>query len=186
MNEHFLEERYVAYCEELAALRKSGDWKAWHDDWDHYCKVRWGLSKSRAKLICAFAKFRDLAKNQLFHTLPETPEQVKAILALPQKDWLETWELVCNYCELPITPQNVEACLEHFKIFGKKKIPPDILKGIRLRRAAKTVAQFEDGEKLASELGPRGLGKNWDQAVRVVIDADNEKRNIQAARVYAK
>lgn len=177
MNEDLWVSSYVAFCESLWGLRKSGDWKAWHETWEEYVQQRWGLSKSRAKLLCDFAKFRALCEAELFGTLPDTPEQVKALLALPQRAWLETWELVCNYCKAPITPQNVESCMQHFKIFARKSVPPDVLKGIQVRRAAKTLAGMKDGEKLVHEIGTRGLGAKWDEAVRVVIDADQERMN---------
>src|SRR5687767_11380497 len=123
MNEGLMVSEYVRYCGALLALRKSGDWKAWHETWDEYVKSRWGLSKSRAKLLCAFARFYDMCEAELFGTLPESPEQVKAILALPQKKWLEAWEFVLNDNTLPILPQNVESTLARFGIFANKKIP---------------------------------------------------------------
>lgn len=178
MNEQLLEAAYATYSQTLLAIRKSGDWKAWHDSFEDYCKVRWGLSKSRAKALCNFARFRDLCDAELLGTMPETPEQVKGILALPQKRWVETWELVLSVCKnLPITPQNVESALEHFGIYANKRLSPEALKAIRVRRAAKTMAEMSDGTKLVGEIGGRALGKNWNKAVEVVIDADNERRN---------
>lgn len=177
MNEQLLADSYRSYCETLLAIRQSGDWKDWFDDWGVYVESRWGLSKSRAKLLCDFAKLRNLALLQGFATLPDTPEQCKPLLALPQKQWLETWELVCDYCKPPITAANVAGCLEHFGIFANKRIPPDVLKGMRVRRAAKTLAEVGNGEQLVGEIGPRGLGKNWNKAVEVVIDADQARLN---------
>jgi hypothetical protein len=168
---------YVRYCDSLLALRKSGDWKSWHDSWEEYVSSRWGLSKTRAKLLCNFAKFRQLLEAELFGTLPETPEQVKAVLALPQKQWVETWELVLAFCSLPIRPSNVEAALQHFHIYANKRVPPDVLKAQRVRRAAKTLAGMENGEQLVAEIGGNGLGKNWEKAVEVVIDAHQAKLN---------
>jgi hypothetical protein len=180
MNEQLLEGAYSDYCKTLCAIRKSGDWKAWHDDWSEYCKKRWGLSKSRAKALVSFSKFRDMCEAELFGTLPETPEQVKPILALPRKKWLETWEMVLGVCKLPITPHNVESALEHFGIYANKKLSPNALKAIRVRRAAKTMAEMVDGEKLVNEIGGRALGKNWNKAVEVVIEADQARLNAQA------
>lgn len=177
MNEQLLENAYAAYCQELFALRKSGDWKAWHDDWADYVKKRWGLSKSRAKLLCDFAQFRGMCEAELFGTLPETPEQVKALLALPKKRWLETWEMILSICKLPILPQNVESAMEHFGIYANKKLPPDALKAIRVRRASKTLADVGSGEQLVQDIGPRALGKHFDKAVEVVIDAHQARLN---------
>lgn len=177
MNDQILVSCYVDYCETLLAIRKSGDWKEWHETWDAYVADRWGLSKSRAKLLCNFARFRQLCEKESTGALPETPESVKTILALPQKAWLETWELVTNYCKPPITAQNIAACLEHFKIFAHKRVPPEVLKAIQVRRAAKTLANMGDGEQLVQQIGANGLGAKWNEAVRVVIDADQERMN---------
>lgn len=178
MNEQLMTESYATYCQNLLALRKSGDWKAWHSTWDDYVSSRWGISKTRAKLLCGFAKFRELAEEALFGTLPETPEQVRAVLALPQKQWLETWELVLSVVTLPIRPANVESAMQHFHIYANKRVPPDVLKAMRVRRAAKTLAGMESGEQLVSEIGARALGKNWNKAVEVVIDADQARLNV--------
>ncbi len=180
MNEELMTSSYVTYCQNLLALRKSGDWRSWHETWDDYVKIRWGLSKSRAKLVCDFAKFLGMCEAELFGTLPETPEQVKALLALPQKQWLETWELVLSVCKLPVTPQNVESAMQHFHIFAHKRMSPDALKAIRVRRAAKTMAEMNDGTKLVAEIGGKALGKNWNKAVEVVIDADQARLDERA------
>lgn len=177
MNEQLLEGAYVTYCQTLLAVRKSGDWKAWYDDWSEYVKKRWGLSKSRAKVLCDFAQFRAMCESELFGTLPETPEQVKALLALPKKRWLETWELILSVCKSPILQQNVESAMEHFGIYANKKLAPEALKAIRVRRAAKTIAEMGDGAQLVGEIGGRALGKNWDKAVEVVIEADQARMN---------
>src|SRR5690606_23429296 len=111
---------YVRYCDSLLALRKSGDWKDWYETWEAYCKERWGLSKTRAKLMCDFAKFRQMCEAEMMSTLPDTPEQVKDLLALPQKQWLDTWELVLNDNKPPIRPQNVESTMQRFHIYAHK------------------------------------------------------------------
>lgn len=183
MNEQLLEGACATYCQALLAIRKSGDWKAWHDDWFEYCKQRWGLSKTRAKALCDFAKFRDMCDAELIGTMPESPEQVKPLLTLPQKRWIETWTLVLSVCKFPITPHNVESAMEHFGIFANKKLSPEARKAIRVRRAAKTMAEMSNGTELVHEIGGRALGKNWTKAVEVVIDADNERRNERGAAV---
>jgi hypothetical protein len=168
---------YVSYCESLFALRKSGDWKAWHQTWDGYVSARWGLSKSRAKLICAFVKFRAMCEAELFGTLPETPEQVKPLLALAQHQWLDTWSLVLGDNKFPITASNVESTMARFHIYARKTLSPEAKKAIRVRRAAKTMAEMNDGTELVGEIGGKALGKNWDKAVTVVIDADQARLN---------
>lgn len=183
MNESLMVNDYVRYCDSLLALRKSGDWKSWHDTWEDYVSSRWGLSKTRAKLLCNFAKFRQLLEAELFGTLPETPEQVKAILALPQKQWVETWELVVSFCSLPLRPGNIEAALQHFHIYANKRPSPEALKAIRVRRAAKTLADMQSGEQLVQEIGAKALGKNWSKAVEVVIDADQTRLTNERAKI---
>lgn len=170
---------YVGFCESLLGLRKSGDWKDWHETWEDYVRVRWGLSKSRAKLVCDFAKFRQMCEAEMMSTLPDTPEQVKDLLALPQKQWLDTWELVLNDNKPPIRPQNVESTMQRFHIYAHKSLSPEAKKAIRVRRAAKTMAEMNDGEKLVAEIGGKALGKNWQKAVEVVIDADQARMNEQ-------
>lgn len=179
MNEELMVLSYLTYCQNLLALRKSGDWKAWHDTWDDYVKVRWGLSKSRAKLLCAFVKFREMCQDEGYGVLPETPEQAKELMALPQKQWLETWELVLNYCKPPITPQNIEGVMQHAGLYAHKKLAPEAKKAIRVRRAAKTMSEMQNGTELVHEIGGKALGKNWNKAVEVVIDADNARRDAQ-------
>lgn len=179
MNEELMVSSYVTYCQNLLALRKSGDWKDWHETWDGYVKERWGLSKTRAKLVCGFAKFRAMCEAELFGTLPETPEQVKELLALPQKQWIEVWELVLSVCTFPIRPQNVESAMQHFGIYAHKTLSPEALKAIRVRRAAKTMAEMGSGAAVVSEIGGKALGKNWNKAVEFVIDADQERQNEQ-------
>jgi hypothetical protein len=112
-----------------------------------------------------------------YAVLPETPEQVKELLALPQKQWLETWDLVLDDNQPPILPRNVESTLQRFAIFAHKKLSPEALKAIRVRRAAKTMAEMKSGTELVSEIGGRALGVNWTKAVEVVIDADQARLN---------
>ena len=177
MNEELMTSSYVTYCLNLLALRKSADWKAWHESWEEYVKVRWGLSKSRAKLLCDFGKFRGMCEEEGYGVLPQTPEQVKELLALPQKQWLETWELVLSYCKPPITPQNVGSVMQHCGVYAHKKLKPEVVKAIRVRRAAKTMAEMNNGTELVGEIGGKALGKNWNKAVEVVIDADQARLN---------
>jgi hypothetical protein len=181
MNEHLLATAYLRYCEHLVALKKSGDWKAQHESWDVYVQRRWGMSKSRAKLLCGFVKFRALLEAELVDVMPETPEQVKEILALPQHQWVETWLLVLNYCKPPITPGNVVSCLQHFKVYARKALSPTVRKAIRVRRAARTMSEMENGSDLVSEIGSKALGANWDDAVRVTIEADQARMDAQTS-----
>lgn len=179
MNEQLLASYYVSMAETLLAIRKSRDWDASCADFYDYAAKRWSLSKSRAKLLCDFAVFREMCHVELYSTLPETPEAVKSLLALPKKQWLEVWELVVNYCKPPITSAAVDATMQHFRIFANKKLSPEALKAIRVRRAAKVMAEMKDGEQLVSEIGGRALGKNWGKAVEVVISADQARLNEQ-------
>lgn len=180
VNDQLLSSYWVSLCETLLAIRKSREWRDWHETWDEYVTLRWSMSKSRAKLLCDFASLREMCHVELFGTLPETPDAVKPLLALPRKQWLEVWELVVNYCKHPITASAVEATMQHFHIYANKKLSPEALKAIRVRRAAKVMAEMHDGEKLVSEIGGRALGKNWGKAVEVVISADQARLNEQA------
>jgi hypothetical protein len=175
VNEQLLVDHYATYCETLLAIRKSGDWREWHETWDEYVVKRWSISKSRAKLLCNFAKFRRMARDELYGTLPETAEQVRPILALSHRLWLEVWELCVCYADGPINARHCEGVMMHFGINARKKLSPDAIKAIRVRRAAKTMAEMKDGQALVTEIGGRALGKNWNKAVEVVIDADQAR-----------
>lgn len=176
MNEQLLASHYERMCETLWAIKKSGDWKATCSSFDIYVSRRWSLSKTRAKLLCNFAEFvADCRKEYL--RIPDAPENVKPILALAKKHWLDAWRLCVHYADGPINADHCEATLDHFGMYARKKLPPHVLNGQRVRRAAKTMAEFEDGEKLVTQIGADGLGRKWDDAVRVVIDADQARMN---------
>jgi hypothetical protein len=176
MNEQMLVAGYVTYCETLLAIRHSGDWKDWCSTWNEYVVQRWSISKSRAKTLCDFAKFRRMALDEMFHTLPETPENVKPILALPQKQWLDVWQLVIDCADSkPINAQHCESTMLRFHIYANKNLSPEAAKAIKVRRAAKTMAEMNNGTELVNEIGGRALGKNWTKAVEVVIDADQAR-----------
>lgn len=177
MNEQLLTSYYADYCETLLAIRRSGEWKDWSGTWEEYVGKRWSLSKSRAKLLCQFAKLRAMCHVEHMR-LPETPEQVKAILALPQKQWLETWDLVTATAGKDlVNAAHVDAVMTRFHIYARKRLSPEAMKAIRVRRAAKTMAEMEDGERLVGEIGGKALGKNWNKAVEVVIEADQARLN---------
>jgi hypothetical protein len=92
--------------------------------------------------------------------------------------WAEAWQFVLDdNGRPPITPQNVESTLSRFGLSGHKVLSPEAKKAIRLRRAAKVIADCEDGTQLVADIGGRGLGKNWEKAVEVVIDADTARMN---------
>jgi hypothetical protein len=177
MNERALADSYAIVCDTLRAIRKSGEWKDWCESWEEYVAKRWSITKSRAKLLCDFAKFREMALREMFGTLPETPEQVKPILALPHRLWLEVWQLCIDYADGVITAKHCEGVMMHFGINARRRLSPEALKAIRVRRAAKTMADMRNGEQLVSEIGAQSLGSNWERAVEVVIDADQARMN---------
>jgi hypothetical protein len=88
---------------------------------------------------------------------------------------VEIWELVVSCATGPINAKHCEAVMQRFNVYSRKKIPPDVLAGMRLRRAAKTMAGFEDGETVADQIGKDGFGKHWSDAVRVTIEADQRR-----------
>jgi hypothetical protein len=176
MNEQLLTGSLIAYCETVLAIKREGSWKRQFKTFEQYALARWGLSKPRASLLCNFVRLRGLLKDELFGLLPETPEQVKALVRLPRVKWAEAWQFVLDdNGRPPITPQNVESTLSRFGLSGHKVLSPEAKKAIRLRRAAKVIADCEDGTQLVQEIGARGLGKNWDSAVRVTIEADQAR-----------
>lgn len=168
-------ESYVSYCEGMVELRRRGEWKQHAATFAEYAAARFSLSKTRVELICKFVALRRDAQAAGL-ALPETPEQVAPLLALPRKRWLEAWELVLDVSGGEVTARTIQGVFERFGICVRRRVPPHILRGIRVRRAAKALAAEADGEALALELGRRGLGRHWDDAVRVVIDADQTVR----------
>lgn len=181
MNADLLTQSYRDYCETLLAIRRSGEWKEHATTFDDYAKLRWSLSKTRAKLLCDFAKLIGLCRKEGL-PLPDTPENVKPLLSLAQKHWLDVWRLVldCTGASMNGGPKiinaaSVQAVMDRFGIVAHKKLPEHVLKGQRVRRAAKTMAEIGDGEALVGQVGKRGLGKYWDDGVRVVIEADQAR-----------
>lgn len=178
MTELLLTGSLIAYCENLIAIRRDGNWKRQHKTFESYALDRWGLSKARSSLLCNFVRLRGLLKDELFGLLPETPEQVRTLVKLPRIKWAEAWQFVLDdNGKPPITPQNVESTLSRFGLGRHKILSPEAKKAIRVRRAAKVIAECEDGAKLVGEIGARALGKSWEKAVEVVIDADTARMN---------
>lgn len=180
MNEPLFSAAYHSLCENLLAIRRSGDWKSEASDFDSYVKARYSLSKTRAKLFCNFAIFTKLCR-EAGMDLPETPDNVEPVLKLAQKRWLEVWELILAYAPdmRALNAQHCKSVMDHFGVLTNKRIPPHVLKGMRVRRASKVLAELGDGEQLVSEIGAKGLGKHWDESVRVVIDADQARMDAQ-------
>lgn len=175
MNEQLLANYHQQLAETLLAIKKSGDWKP-YATWEYYVQKRWSLSKSRAELLCKFAKFCGLCRAQNYR-MPDSPENVKPILALAQKRWIDAWALCVQYADGPINAGHCEATLAQFGFITRKKLPPHVLNGQRVRKAAKLLAGVEDGERLVEEGGARVLGKEWDTGIRHAIDIDQAKWN---------
>lgn len=161
-------------CEHLLAIRKSGDWRRDATSFDTYCKKRWSLSKTRAKLLCDFAVFCRMAQDS-YMRVPDSPDNIRPLLALPQRRWLDVWTMVLDYAREPVSASSLSAILDHLGIVSRNRMPSWILNGKRVRKAAETLADLGDGEKLVDEIGPQGLGQKWDKAVKVVIEADQRK-----------
>jgi len=172
MSEQLLGTAYQQLCEHLLAIRKSGEWRTEAVSFDTYVKLRWSISKTRAKLLCDFAAFCQMARKDYLR-VPDSPDNIKPILALPHKHWVATWKLCCDYADgKPINASHCQATMDHFGVVARKRIPDYILNRKQVRKAAATMAAFKDGEKLADQVGVEGLGKHWKEAVRVTIEAD--------------
>ena len=174
MNEDLLTAGWEQVCDQLAAIRKTGEWERTHSSFDAYAKSRWSLSKTRAKLFCDFSKFCSMCR-QARLPLPDAPDNVAPILRLTQKRWLEVWQMAVNYQDGAINAQYCESVMSQFGVIKDKKLPPHVINGMRVRKAAKTMAEIGDGEALVDQVGTRGLGKSWDECVKVVIDADQAR-----------
>lgn len=174
MTESLIGAAWLQLCGHLLSVRRTGSWKAHASSFDLYVQQRWSLSKTRAKLMCDFAKFCSLARENLLR-IPDSPDNIKPVLELPHRRWMDAWRVCVNYAEGPINAAHCQATLSQFGFIVRKRLPEHVLNGQRLRKAAKSLANLGDGEKVAEQLGPRGFGKDWDKAVEVVIDADQTK-----------
>ena len=174
MNEALFIQANHDLADNLLAIRKAGDWRHYKYDWPAYIQWRFNLSKTRAKLLCDFAQFVKMCRDNGV-PLPETPENVQPILLLPRGQWIDAWSRCCEFAEGHMTAQFCRATLDHFGYGGRKTVPPHVLKARRTRKAMETLAELGDGEKLVDEIGTKALGKNWDKGVRTVIDADQRR-----------
>ena len=174
LNEDLLRCSYHQMCDHMLVIQKLGDWKHKFSSFGEYAEYRWSLSKTRAKLFTDFAKFCRKVEAEGWK-LPDTPDNIQPVLNLPQKRWVEAWELCLAHANGTINKKHCLATLDHYGLIARRKIPPHILKARQVRKAAETMAGFEDGEKLVDDIGPKALGKNWDKAVAVTIDADQAR-----------
>lgn len=172
MSEPFVQAGWEQVASNLLAIRQSRSWQSEAVSWEHYCKQRWSLSKTRAKLLCNFAKLCAECRKEYLH-VPDSPDNVAPILALSHKRWLEAYRVCLDYAKgKPLNAEHCRSIMEHFGIVAHKRVPDFVLKKKRVQKAASTMASFGDGEKLVDEIGAESLGKKWKDGVRVMIEAD--------------
>jgi hypothetical protein len=172
MSEALFSASWQSLCDQLLSIRKSRDWKRTHSTFDDYVVDVWAISKSRAKLLCHYSIFCRMCRDE-FLRIPASPDVIAPLLKLPQGRWLDTWRMCIDYNVR--TAKSMTALFENFGIGGNKRTPQWVLNGHRVRKAAKTLAELGDGGKLVDEIGAKGLGRDWDAAVSVVIDADTAR-----------
>jgi hypothetical protein len=105
--------------------------------------------------------------------MPASPDVIAPLLKLPQGRWMDTWRMCIDYDVR--TAKSMTALFENFGIGGNKRTPQWVINGNRVRKAAKTLAEFGDGGQLVDEIGAKSLGRNWEKAVAVVISADEAR-----------
>jgi len=176
MNEQLMAAAWQQVCDNVKSLRKSDGWRGSHADFNSYVKARWSLSKTRAKLYCDFSTFSAMCRAEHLH-IPDSPDNVKPILELAQKHWIDTWILCIDKADgsLTLSHKHIKSVLDYYGIGIKRRVPASILKARKVRAAAKTMADIGDGEALVDEIGVTGLGHDWDLGVKVTIDADQAK-----------
>ena len=179
MNEPLFAAAYQQLADALLAIHRSREWSLEYDSFDAYVAGRWNLPKTRARLLVNFAKFCGLCREEGI-PIPETPETVAPIFRLAQKRWLQVWQMVRQYAEAPYTSDDCQGIMNHFGIYPNDRPPEHVVKGRKIRRAAKTIAEMKDGTELVREIGGDALGDDWDDAVRVAVDADCERRSERA------
>jgi hypothetical protein len=96
---------------------------------------------------------------------------------------MNAWLLCVDYSDgKPINASHCQATMDHFGIIANRRIPEHVLRKNRVQKAAGALAAFGDGEKLADEIGVNGFGKDWSKAVDVVMDAEQERMNLNAGK----
>lgn len=170
MNEDLFGSANYTLCQNLLALKKDDEWQRDHGDFYAYTKKRWGLSKTRTKLLLAFVHFVTMAREARMR-LPESPENVAPVLNLPQKLWLVAWEYCVTCAEGPITLSHVQATLARFGLISRKKLPPEVMDNMRAKRAAKNLAEIENVENVKS------VSNDWEAGVHNMIEIDQQRMN---------
>ena len=94
MSQALLTSSYLSYCENLHSIHHNSWYKPEFESFDAFA-ASLSLSKARAKLIINFVNFRLMAENEGMR-MPTSPEQVRSLLSMPRKRWLEIWELVLD------------------------------------------------------------------------------------------
>lgn len=180
MNEQLLTAAWCQVCDNILSLRKSDAWRGSHASFNDYADEVWNLSKTRAKLFCDFSMFSAMCREDHLRQ-PAAPDVVSAILSLlPKKEWLFTWQLCIERAlddgdMSKLTAKHIRGVMDFYGIGIRRRIPENVLKGRKVRAAAKTLAEIGDGEQLVEDIGVTGLGHDWDMGVRVAIDADQAK-----------
>lgn len=182
MSESLVKAGWESVCTNLWAIRRSRSWQQLASSWDVYAKRYWSLSKSRAGLMVKFAKLCALCREE-YQPVPDSPDNVAPILALPEKKWTAAWQVCRDMARNePINAEHCESTLQHFGMNARKRVPEKVLKARRFQKATKDIASVQDGEALVEDIGVRGLGKYHDDAVRVLIDSDQAARNVRSGR----
>lgn len=177
MNESLLAEAIRDYCTELLALKKSGDWQLEHPSFEDYCQRRWSLSKTRVKLLLAFAAFCAMCRDAAL-PLPTSPENVAPVLRLQKARWLDGWRLVVNYAGVgPINAAHCESTLQHFGLYARKRPPEHVVEAGKVRRSFRSLASVKDPEGLVEKIGPRGLGRDVDAGFHNAVEIFEAKMN---------
>lgn len=176
MTDQLMTGAWQQLADNLLSIRRSGGWRRpGVRSFEDYAARRWSLSKSRAALLCDFATFCGMCRRHML-PLPDSPDNIKPILELRKRDWADVWAMCVQHHA--VNAKDYQALLAHLGIISRRKIPPSVLKTKKVRKAVETMAGLQDGEALVDEIGPDGLGPKWDDAVKVVIDADQERMNI--------
>lgn len=174
MNEGLLSNAWQQVCDNLLALRKARDWAQEFSSFDEYVAERWSLSKSRAKVLCNYSILCKMCREK-YIKVPDSPDNVRPILELPQYQWLDAWQRCQEKLSGTPNAKQVYSVLEFYGMGIKRRVPPEVAKARKVRKAAKLLAEMEDGEKLVDEIGASALGHDWDMGLRVAIDADQAK-----------
>jgi hypothetical protein len=164
MNDEFIADAWLNLCTLIhVETRKTSR---------EFVQRRWGLSKTRVKRYCDFVKFCKLCRENNLPQ-PNSPDVIDVILRKKQSLWLDYWAMCVQQ------DARTPGAIEHIVPARSNAPSVQAREKMALARAAKNLNSISDGSELAHRLGPKAFPKDWENALRNAIDADQERMNME-------